>query len=320
MNLKDRFNLRKGGILLMKEWSLEMSDGVVVYAYSRQPEGTTVGHIHILHGMEEHSGRYESSADFFVKQGYIVTGHDHRGHGRTAEMNGKRGHFADKNGFNRVVEDAYEVISFMKDEYPTRKFILLGHSMGSFIARRFIQLYGYLVDLVVLSATGDDGGVARYAGQAIGHIMGRKAGYAQQNKLLDALVFGSFNRGIKKPSTKFDWISKNNTLVFTYINDEFCGFIPTTQFFLDLFSGLGLIHNTKEIARTPKRLPILLFGGTEDPVGNNGKALWKVAKQYEKAKIEDVTVLLFEGGRHELLGDSTRKEVIQAVLEWIEKR
>lgn len=304
----------------MNEWSLKMSDGVIVYAHSRLPKGTPIGHIHFLHGMEEHSGRYDTAADYFIEQGYIVSAHDHRGHGKTAEMNGTRGHFADKNGFSKVVNDTFEVVSFMKSTYPGNKFILFGHSMGSFIARRFIQIHGHLIDLVVLSGTGDDAGLARYAGQAIGHLSGRKNGYEQPNKLLDALVFGGFNRGIKRPVTKYDWLSKNNTLVFSYLSDEYCGFIPTTQFFLDLFSGLGIIHEKKEIARIPKKLPILLFAGTEDPVGNYGKALWKIARQYDKACIEDVTVLLFEGGRHELISDSTRKGVIQAVLEWIEKR
>lgn len=304
----------------MKELILKMSDGISVYSFIRQPEGKPVGHIHILHGMAEHIGRYDSTVDFFVEQGYVVSGHDHRGHGKTAKLNGMKGHFADQDGFNRVVEDAYEIITQMKTYQGPLKFILIGHSMGSFIARRFIQLYGETIDLVALSGTGDDSGLARYAGQAVAYVSGKKNGFQRQNKLLDSLVFGGFNRGISSPTTKFDWISKNEDLVSSYMTDENCGFIPTTQFFSDLFAGLGVIHSKKEIARIPKSLPILLFAGTEDPVGRNGNALWKVAKQYDNARIEDVRVQLFEGGRHELLSDSTRKEVIQAVQEWIEKR
>lgn len=304
----------------MNEFTLNMSDGFSVYAFSKQPEGKPIGHIHILHGMAEHSGRYESSIEFFNRQGYLVTGHDHRGHGKTAELNGTKGHFADEAGFDRVVEDAFEVMSHMKTIDTSLKFILLGHSMGSFVARRFIQLHSDILDLVVLSGTGDDPGIARYAGQAVAHLSGKKDGFKEPNTLLDSLVFGGFNRGIKSPETKFDWISKNDTLVTSYMIDEHCGFIPTTQFFLDLFKGLGVIHQKSEIAKIRKTLPILLFAGTEDPVGNGGKALWKVAKQYDDADIEDVTVLLFEGGRHELLNDSRRKEVVGGVLNWIEKR
>ena len=304
----------------MKELTLNMSDGALLYTFIRQPAGQPIGHIHILHGMAEHVGRYNSTVDFFVERGYVVSGHDHRGHGKTAQLNGMKGHFADQDGFNRVVEDAFEVITHMKTYQGPLKFILIGHSMGSFIARRFIQLHGELIDLVALSGTGDDSGVARYAGQVTAYALGRKDGFQRQNKLLNSLVFGGFNRSVSNPITKFDWISKNEAHVSAYLADENCGFIPTTQFFLDLFAGLGVIHSKKEIARIPKSLPILLFAGTEDPVGRNGSALWKVAKQYDNAHIDDVTVQLFEGGRHELLNDSTRQEVIQAVQEWIEKR
>lgn len=303
----------------MDELTLEMSDGTMIYASVRQPKGKAIGHIHILHGMAEHSGRYDEAAEFFVAKGYIVTAHDHRGHGKTAAMNGKRGHFGDDVGFDRVVQDVFEVVSNLKNCLLATEFILMGHSMGSFLARRFIQLHGDLVDRVVLSGTGDDGGIARNMGQVLGHLLGRRQGYNEPNQLLDALVFGRFNRSIQKPVTKFDWLSKNNTHVFSYLSDEYCGFVPTTQFFIDLFHGLGIIHDAKEIKLVPKGLPILLFSGTEDPVGNYGKAVWKVAKQYNAAGMNDVRVLLFENGRHELLNDSTRPEVIQAIVEWIEK-
>lgn len=301
----------------MKKLRLEMSDGMKVYAVVKQPKAQAIGHIHFLHGMAEHSGRYVEVMDEFVRRGYIVTAHDHRGHGKTAEMNGKLGYFAEENGFHRVVRDAYEVIVHMKHAYPAKKFILFGHSMGSFIARRFIQMHGVMVDQVVLSGTGDDGGIGRLGGEGLSRMLGKQKGYKEPNPLLNSLVFGQFNQSVKEPSTPFDWLSTNSKIVASYLSDPYCGFVPTTQFFLDLFEGLKMIHQPKEIALIPKRMPILLFGGTEDPVGNYGKALWKVAEQYEKAFIENVTVLLFEGGRHELIGDFERPEVIELVEEWI---
>src|SRR5690625_2170111 len=115
--LEDLVKIEMEAQLNMKEWSLKMSDGVIVHAYSRLPKGTPIGHIHFLHGMEEQSGRYDTAADYFIEQGYIVSAHDHRGHGKTAEMNGTRGHFADKNGFSKVVNDTFEVVSFMRSTY-----------------------------------------------------------------------------------------------------------------------------------------------------------------------------------------------------------
>src|SRR5690606_36907432 len=123
----------------MKELMLNMSDGINVYVSIREPAGKAIGHIHRLHGMAEHSGRYDEAADFVVSHGYIVTAHDHRVHGKTAAINGKRGHFGDELGFDRVVQDVFEVVTYVKNHVKTEQFILIGHSMGSFIARRFIQ-------------------------------------------------------------------------------------------------------------------------------------------------------------------------------------
>lgn len=301
----------------MENLTLEMSDGMKVHAVVKQPKERAIGHIHFLHGMAEHSGRYLDVMDEFVRRGYIVTAHDHRGHGKTAEMNGKLGYFAERNGFHRVVRDAYEVIVHMKNVYPAKKFILFGHSMGSFIARRFIQMYGVMVDQVVLSGTSDNGGIGRLGGEGLGHVLGKQKGYNEPNPLLNSLVFGQFNQSVKEPFTPFDWLSTNAKIVASYLSDPYCGFVPTTQFFLDLFDGLKIIHKPKEIAHIPKKMPVLLFGGTEDPVGQYGKALWKVAEQYQKSFIENVTVLLFEGGRHELIGDFERPEVIELVEEWM---
>ena len=297
-----------------------MSDGFELYAFIKEPTSRPVGHIHLLHGMAEHIGRYEFAINFFCEQGFVVSGHDHRGHGKTAALNGVKGYFAESDGFNRVVQDTHEVISKIKTIHPALKFILVGHSMGSFIARRYIQLYGDRLDFVILSGTGDDSGIARYGGLAIAHLAGKKQGYRKRNKLVNSLVFGSFNKKIDDPQTEFDWLSKNEHHVSEYLHDENCGFIPTTQFFIDLFTGLGLIHRKLEIDKIPKSLPILLFSGVDDPVGNYGKAVWKVARQYNDAQINEVIVLLFEEGRHELLNDPSQVHVLEAVLEWIQKR
>jgi alpha-beta hydrolase superfamily lysophospholipase len=304
----------------LKELTLDMSDGFKLYAFIKEPTIKPIGHIHLLHGMAEHVGRYEFAINFFCEQGFIVSGHDHRGHGQTALLNGMKGYFAENDGFNRVVQDTHEVISEVKTGNPALKFILLGHSMGSFIARRYIQLHGDDVDLAIFSGTGDDSGIARYGGLAFAHLAGRRKGYTERNHLIDSFVFGAFNKKIDNPQTKFDWLSKNEHHVSDYILDEKCGFIPTTQFFIDLFNGLGLIHKKREIAKVPKNLPILLFSGVDDPVGNYGKAVWKVARQYHDANIDEVTVLIFEEGRHELLNDPAQVHVLEAVLEWMQKR
>jgi len=303
----------------MREATLEMSDGFLVHAIVMKPEGNPVGHIHLLHGMSEHIGRYEEFAHYLVGKGYIVSGHDHRGHGKTAKMNGMKGHLADEEGFGHVVQDAFEVISNLREQYPSPRFVLFGHSMGSFVARRYVQLHGSEVDLAIFSGTGGDPGASRFAGQVTAYLHGKKNGFNQPDNFLNKLVFGGFNKSVHQPKTPFDWLSTDTEAVEKYLIDPACGVVPTTQFFADLFKGLGEIHDVDEINKIPKKLPILLFSGSEDPVGDNGKGVWSVAKQYNKAGLENVTVFLFEGGRHEMLHEKNRQHVFKTVYDWIEK-
>jgi len=304
----------------MKEMSLEMSDGFSIYAYVMEPKGVPVGHLHILHGMAEHSRRYVEFAQEFVNKGYVVSSHDHRGHGRTSRINGIQGYIAEHSGFDRMIDDAFEIVTFFQNTYSTPKFTLFGHSMGSFIGRRYIQKYGERIDCAVFSGTGGDPGFARHGGKALAQVLGRTHGFDKPNELLDTIVFGGFNRKIDQPLTKFDWLSKNPEVIESYVKDKYCGFISTTQFFSDLFDGLGIIHKKKEIVKIRKTLPILLFSGTKDPVGNYGKAVWSVAKAYDHAGIEDVTVMLYDESRHEVVNDTNSGEVFQMMWEWMNNR
>lgn len=303
----------------MKEWTIEMTDSFSIHAFALLPKGDPLGHIHLLHGMSEHIARYTEFAQFLASKGYIVSGHDHRGHGKTAEKNGVKGHFADESGFERVVQDAYEVITHIRRRYPSPRLVLFGHSMGSFVARRYVQLHGAEVDLAVFSGTGADPGIMRYAGQVAAYLHGKKKGFDQPDHFLNKLVFGGFNKSVNQPKTPFDWLSTDYDAVEKYLTDPACGIVPTTRFFADLFEGLGTIHAAEELKKTPKHLPILLFSGSEDPVGDNGKGIWRVAKQYNHAGIEQVTVLLFEGGRHEMLHEKNRQHVFETVYDWIDR-
>ena len=304
----------------MKNVTLQMTDGFSINAFILVPEGEAIGHIHLLHGMAEQISRYEEFAKFLASKGYVVSGHDHRGHGKTAEMNGKLGYFSDENGFERVVEDAYDSIASIRKQHPTPRFILLGHSMGSFIARRYIQLHGSEVDLVILVGTGSDPGPTRLLATALAKLAGKTKGLDVPNHLLNKLAFGSFNKKIDKPVTKFDWLSRNSTVVQAYIEDPYCGFVPTSGFFIDLFDGIGIINAADEISKVPKTLPILLVSGSDDPVGDYGKGVLKVAKEYDAAGVNDVLVKLFEGGRHEVLQELNNKQVFEFISDWIEHK
>lgn len=297
---------------------IQMSDGHFVFTRTLESKITCIGHIHILHGMAEHSGRYLTFAHTLQNAGYVVTMHDHRGHGETAAYNGTLGFFAENNGFERVVEDAHEVITQLHAPVADKPLIIFGHSMGSFITRRYIQRYGGQVDNVVLCGTGNV--TALHAiGNIVSKALAKGLGKETESRLLNQLSFGSFNKQFPNPKTAYDWLCSVQGEVQKYIDDPYCGFIPTNQFFVDLTKGFSILNRKKEIAKVRKDLPILLISGSQDPVGEQGLGVYAVAEQLATAGVEDVTVYLFEDKRHEILNEDNQEAVFQVLLRWLEK-
>lgn len=297
---------------------IEMSDGHFLFTRTLKPLKPCIGHIHILHGMAEHSGRYVKFANSLNEAGYAVTMHDHRGHGETAAYNGTLGFFAEENGFDRVVEDVLEVVTILHEQFTDVPLILFGHSMGSFITRRYIQLYSDQVDNVILCGTGNVT-TLHTMGNLVAKVLAKQLGKDTESRLLNKLSFGSFNKQFPNSKTTFDWLCSAEDEVQKYIDDPYCGFIPTNQFFVDLTTGFMSLNRKKEIAKTKKDLPILLISGSKDPVGEQGQGVYAVAQQLAEAGIRDVTVYLFEDKRHEILNEDNQEAVYQVLLRWLEK-
>ncbi|MFS0688019.1 lysophospholipase [Sporosarcina sp. 179-K 8C2 HS] len=303
----------------MNEQVLTMSDDFSIYTVYAQPEKPPIAHIHILHGVAEHIGRYEEFVTFLTDEGFAVSGHDHRGHGHTTDLNGELGDFGVAAGFDRIVDDAHEIIDYYRNKFQAPKMILFGHSMGSFVARRYAQRFGRELDKLICLGTAGDPGVSRLAGQALAYMKGKATKFDEPDYFINKLMFGGFNKTVSKPETPVDWLSTDKGTIEKYINDPLCGFVPTTRFFIDLFDGLAKINDQNNIRQIQTGLPILLLSGLDDPVGNKGKGVWQAARQFTDAGIEDVTVMLYEGGRHEMLNEVNREQVFNFVKDWIKK-
>ncbi|WP_052245740.1 alpha/beta fold hydrolase [Sporosarcina sp. ZBG7A] len=303
----------------MKEQLLTMSDGVILDSYFMEPSGTPRGHIHLVHGMAEHIGRYEAVMNDLARAGYIVTGYNQRGHGQRALDHDQLGDFGDGVTFDRLVEDVREVMNAYKVEYPNLPRILFGHSMGSFVVRRFSQKYGAEIDALICSGTAGKPGLSRVGGSLLASILSLKDGPHAPSEVLDTIGFGGYNKTISNPETKFDWLSTDRQTVRDYIEDPLSGTVSTNSFFQVLFDGLKLISTTSAYESVPKKLPILLFAGTEDPVGNMGSGIFEAAGMYKDAGVENVTAYLFEGVRHESLQGPSREPVLKMMKQWVEK-
>lgn len=296
----------------------KMEDGHQVYVRMYHPTTEPKGHVHIMHGMAEHSGRYIDFAEYLVNQGYFVTAHDHRGHGETAKLNGQLGYLGDEKGFHRLVEDVFEILQFFHASKQLPETILFGHSMGSFVARRFMQLYSGHIDKCILAGTGATTAV-HFLGNAVARSLSVFRGKNMPSQLMNDLSFGSFSRTVLNSRTIFDWLCTNDEEVDKYIQDPYCGFVPTNQFFADLTEGLLLINKKDEIDRIRKDLPILFVSGNLDPVGMNGASVFKVAKEMADVGLEDVAVYLFEGMRHEILKEKNKEHVHHVITRWLNR-
>ncbi|MFA5468489.1 MAG: alpha/beta hydrolase [Sphaerochaetaceae bacterium] len=300
----------------MKTLKLKLSDGKELTYREWLPEGEVKGVILILHGMAEHGARYADFAKYLNSLGYGVYVPDHRGHGLTAEE-GELGYFAPKNGWQRVVEDAYELAQKITEDYPKSKLYLFGHSMGSFLARDLITQHPKLFKAVILSGTGASQGFLGVIGKGIAKTKALFNGGRKRDKLLDKLSFGSFSTAFKPIKTKFDWLSRDEKMVKAYIDDPLCGFVCTSQFFVDLLEGVKRANDPRLMANIPKNFPIYLISGSEDPVGDFGKGVEKVLQLYKNAGLKRVKMELIEDARHEVLNETNRKEVYKVVGEWL---
>jgi alpha-beta hydrolase superfamily lysophospholipase len=299
-------------------FTIKARDLTDIYVTNWEGEKEPTGIIQIAHGMAEHIERYDQFARKLVEKGYYVFGNDHRGHGKTGQASQLMGYFSEENGFSKVVDDLFALTNVIKEKYTDIPIILFGHSMGSFLMRRYVQLYGNEVDGLILSGTGGDPGILGKIGKWIAQREIKKHGQKFPSMKMNTLIFGSYNKKFKPARTKFDWLSRDDAEVDKYIQDPLCGFLCTAGFFYDLLDGLIQIHALENIRNTPSELPILLVSGDMDPVGKYGKDIPKVFHLYQRAGVKDISIKLYPNARHELLNEINREEVMDDIIHWLD--
>ena len=275
------------------------------------------GIIQLVHGMQEHIGRYNDFANFLANNGYIVVGHDHLGHGNTAKCEGDFGYFADNNGWDRLVEDVHILQNKIHNEYPELPYIVMGHSMGSLIVRTYITKYDdHLTGVIISGTSGQKYGLI--SGKILIKIISAFKGKRYKSRLIEHLVTGSFNKKFEPNRTPSDWICSDENEVNKFIEDKKCGKMFSVQAYYDLLSGTQYLSKQKNVNKTIKA-PILIFSGDEDPVGQNGKGVLRVYKMLKKDGTRNVYLRLFKNARHEMLNEVNKLEVYNFILDWLDK-
>jgi alpha-beta hydrolase superfamily lysophospholipase len=294
----------------------------VVWIPDEERFAKPVGVIQIAHGMIDHIERFNDMALYFVDRGFVVAGNDHLGHGDSVASKDDWGYFddsvsAEESGMYLVL-DMHRLTRIMKKRYPDLPYYIIGHSMGSFMVRRYLMKYGNDVSGAVILGTGNQSMAVTKAGMAAARFVLKTKGDRYRSKVLSKLMFGMYNLKIKKPVSANAWLSRDEAVVKAYDNDEKCSYLFTPNAYLGFLSIIKYDIQEKHVAKTPSNLPVLMASGLDDPVGEYGRGVKKAFKMYTKY-LDDVELRLYEGCRHELHSEENKEEVFQDIYEWIEE-
>jgi alpha-beta hydrolase superfamily lysophospholipase len=276
-----------------EQFHFEGADGARIAAYRWLPPGAVRAVLQVAHGMGEHALRYRAPLQPLIDAGIAVYANDHRGHGASATR-ATLGDFG-AGGFDAVVDDMARLTQLAKREQPGKPIILLGHSMGSFAAQIYFVKHGALIDGLVLSGTA-----------ALDLLPPPDA-----NGGLEA-----FNAPFEPARTKFDWLSRDPAEVDKYIADPLCGFTVTPVSMASIFAAATV---PAEMHSVRKDLPIYVFVGDHDPINGGLAWLTPLVERYRAAGVREITCAVYEGGRHEMLNEINRAEVVRNLLAWSER-
>ncbi len=290
-------------------------------SYYKWPSNISIkGIVQISHGVGEHAGRYQPIAKILQDKGYEVYANDHRVHGKSVKNEDYLGYYDGDDYFSDAINDMRQLTEIIKKEHHNKKIILFGHSMGSLLSREYVTKYGDDLEALVLSGTASFMKGLGSFGLLSATFLGKLNGKHRSNELLKKLFFSQFNKKFKPNRTKVDWISSDENQVDLFEADPLRIEDFSLSIFLDILKGSKKINQVSTFENTPKDLPIFIFSGDKDPVGEMGKGVKKVAKKYKNAGIEDITLRLYKGGRHEMLNEINKNEVEQDLLDWLHKK
>jgi len=284
------------------------------------PENTCpIGILQISHGIGEHIGHYKEFASFMSENGFIVVGNDHLGHGMSFSDPSDRGVFDDKNGWKKVCCDMHRIYEKEHAENPGLPYFLLGHSLGSFLARSFLIYYPSILSGCILSGTGYFSRFSCLFGKAFIAILSIFSGKHGKSKFLNDLCFGTYNIEFKPTKTKFDWVSRDEAVTKEVSDSDKGKFIPALSLLRDMFGGILFMESKRNLSRMEKNTPVLFFSGEKDPVGKKGTGVRKSYKSFTDAGCTDIAIKIYPGGRHEMLHEINKDEVFSDVINWIKK-
>lgn len=305
--------------MVKEEFYFDSRDGessLHAVRYRPEDESQICCILQVVHGMAEYVERYEEFARFLTGKGFLVTGEDHLGHGKSVGEKGSYGYFCEQDPATVLVRDVHRLKKLTEEKYPNVPYIIMGHSMGSFIARNYLCRYGSGISAAVIMGTGMQPRSTLKMAKAAAKVQKLFRGSHHTSRLIDKLAFGSYGKRVSHPRTPWDWLSRDQERVDSYIADPMCGFTFTVNGFETLFELVSRLHDPQNLGAIPKMLPVFLVSGDADPVGDYGNGVYKAYESLVAAGLVNIKLKMYKGGRHELLNETNRDEVMKDILDW----
>lgn len=302
-----------------EEFFYDSRDGISkVRAMLWIPDGEIKGIFQIVHGMAEHIERYDDFACFMADKGFLVAANDHIGHGKSCTNPDKKGYFCKDDSVTVVVRDIHRLKKKVQERYSGKKYIILGHSMGSLMLRNYLFKYGKGIDGAIVMGTASSPGYIAAGGKLLIKAIAAVKGWEYRSKFADGLVNAKPNARIEHKRTDFDWLTREESVVDKYIDDEDCGFLFTLNGHYTVVDSVAKLNSKKGLNSMPKDLPVLFVSGEEDPVGGYGIGVRRAYDQFRAAGMNNISMKLYPKARHELLNETNREEVYKDILDFSE--
>ncbi|PHS54048.1 MAG: hypothetical protein COB01_02580 [Lutibacter sp.] len=299
-------------------FTYKMKDGKNIHLHKWLPLNNKPSKLlFLIHGAVEHGKRYDSFANQLTEQGFVVIAPDYRGHGLTALEDGVFSHFGDSNGFMKVVQDLDEILTKIKLEYPTLPRAIFGHSLGSFLVRKFISLRGEEFNATIISATSWGNSFEMYSGLFLSKIWSLFTNKNKPNKFFNDFLWMTINSKVKSRKGTLDFINSDEKEVKKYQKDPLNGNIMSIEFGEQLSKALLIVREDEVFKNTPNELNIYIASGLDDPLANKGKDIKNIAEKYKDSGSKNVTVKLYPKARHEILNEANNHEITKEMLEWL---
>lgn len=300
------------------------NDGkTAVHAVKWTPDsGEYTAILQISHGMVEFIERYIPFAEFLTTKGYMVVGHDHIGHGQSVATQEDWGFFCEGSPSDIVVEDMHKLRTLIQEDNPDVPYFMLGHSMGSFMLRKYLAVHNEKLRGAIIMGTGFIPENLTNLALKLTSLVEKLRGPKYRSKFIQSLAFGADYKGFDMTgeNPENSWLTKDVEIVKEYYNEPRCTYMFTVNGYKGLFEAVNHSCNPENAAKIPKKLPLFIVSGAQDPVGGLGKGVKDTYDMYEAAGMLDITYQLYENDRHEILNETDKQVVFEDLLAWMNVR